>query len=117
MHEVSETLIDWPNYQIPYQVTSAVASRSSLPPPVWAHQSSRMHPMAAAPNYSGEQDASPEGVMHRISFWILVMLFVLQIVVVGIVADVHVQQRHLMNILILTMSEKKFGVASSSIVR
>lgn len=92
----------WPSYQVPEPVLSAVNARPPEPeraptPPVMTP------PTALLPQ------------RPAVGTWILVMLFILQLALIGIVADLHVQQRNLINVLMVSMAQKKFGVPMGSV--
>jgi hypothetical protein len=104
-HEISETPLafDWPDYQIPQPVLSALSA-------------SRPNPRPSSPSPLTPVQSTEGGSNHeQQSLWIIMMLlFILQLVVVGIVADVHIQQRNLMNMLFVGLAQKKYGIASIS---
>jgi hypothetical protein len=104
MHEISETpmAFAWPEYQVPEPILSAVSSRR---PPSPERRPPPMEPATAA-----VLAPSPS-----VGTWILVMLFILQLALIGIVADLHIQQRTLFNLVMVSMAQKKFGVPVSSV--
>ena len=114
MHEISETPLAyaWPEYQVPEPIMSAVSARRPPPPEAAppAPPPPAPPPAPLEPPTSSWLAPSPD-----IGPWILLMLFILQLALIGIVADLHIKQRSLFNLLMVSMAQKKFGVPLSSV--
>lgn len=104
-YDVSETPIafEWPDYQVPGPVLTAVEARPPTPQPPPRTQEPLQRASFAPPHNEG------------MAFWVLIMLFILQLAVIGVVADIHVQQKNLTNILMLGLAQKKFGGLTNSV--
>jgi hypothetical protein len=111
-YEISETPIayGWPDYQVPEEVLSIVNNRVSPPQsvPEQLQPASSVAPQAPLWRQGSE-------IYQDMGFWILVMLFILQLAVIGIVADLHIQQRNLLNILMMNLGGKNYGMSANRI--